>query len=415
MIDDLAGVTVEFGFGVDAVGGDYFVLNDPDKGELDNAVYLLAPDTVFVDVTTSVRSIDIQRGWERELDECRTGSATIVLNDNDRTFDPAYSGSPWYGQITPMRRVRIMSAGDELFAGWVDDWSVTYERGDNLSRVVAMCVDEFAILANQELTEIAAAHAGDLSGARVTRVLDRAEVSFPATRSIDTGNATFGATTFGDNALAYLQSCARAEAGYLYVSADGTLMFRDRLTTLNEMSGVTFSDDPAAGIPYLDVTLRSAADLLYTRVTGSSETTSTEMIATADAATTDEYRIRTLALGSLFLSDDSQTQDIVDYYLERFSAPEVRFQSATFNMAALTSAQIHDIVTLDLTDVVTVERSPMNVGSAIERVSMVTGIAHRIGPGKWTTELAFANVDTRAFLTLDDSSFGVLDTNRVAF
>jgi hypothetical protein len=419
--DSLAGVTVELGFGVDAVGGDFFVLDDPVKGLLDdgaglyNTVYELAPATVFVDVTEHVRSITTDRGRERELDEYATGKATVVFKDNDRTFDPAYSGSPYFGEIVPMKRIAVIKSGAPLFTGWVDDWSVTYEPGDSLSWVTAECVDAFAILANQELREIAPNLSGELSGERIVTVLDRPEINFPAARSIDDGNSTLGDTTLGANALAYLQACARAEAGYLFVDAAGVLTFRNRLATLNVPADVTFSDDRTAGIPYRNVSQRSAADLLYTRVTATSETTDNEVEAEADAADTDDYLIRTLALGTLFTIDDDETQGIVDYYLERFKAPELRFQTAEVNVAALDAGQVAAVATLELTDVVSVERSPLGIGDTISRLSLVDGISHRIGHGSWVVELSFSNADTRSFLMLDDAVFGVLDANRLAF
>lgn len=414
MITDLASVTVEIGFTVDAVGGAFFVLNDPVRGELNNTTYLLAPDTVFVDVSSHVSAIAIDRGRERELDEYQTGTATVVLNDNDRTFDPSYDASPYVGEIEPMKRIAIRWQDVELFTGWIDDWLITYEPGDNLSRVTVECVDEFGVLANQELDEIAPAFSGDLTGERIRRVLDRAEVAFPATRNIDDGNSTLGATTLGGNALGYLQAVARAEAGFLFVAADGTLMFRNRTAVLNVASDVLFSDDPEAGIPYLTITQRSAADLLYTRVTGESETTGNPL-ESVDAAAADEYRVRTLGLGTLFTIDDVQTQNLMDYHLERFSTPEIRFQSARVNLAALSTEQVETVVMLDLTDLVHVERAPLNVGSTIERLSIVDGITHRIAHGGWIVDLAFANADTRAFLTLDDPVFGVLGANRLAF
>lgn len=412
MITDLAGIAVEVGFGVNAVGGDFFVLNDPVKGELNNTTYLLAPDDVFV--TIPAKAITIKRGRQRELDEYQTGTATVVFNDNDRTLDPSYSGSPYFGEIVPMRRIVIRWYDVVLFTGWVDDWSVTYDRGNVMSRVTADCVDGFAILANQQLDEIAPAFSGDLSGERISRVLDLAEVDYPASRAIDDGLTTLGATTLGDNALAYLQACARAEAGFLFVAADGTLTFRNRTSTLNIEPDVTFSDDRTAGIPYRDITQRSTADLLFTRVTGTSETTANEVMAVDDDAVS-QYFVRNLPLGTLFTIDDTETQNLVDYYLSRFSEPEVRFQDATVAIAACTSDEVRAVVSLELIDVVSVERSPLNVGATIERVSVVDGVEHRIGHGTWTVTLSFANGDNRAFLTLNDAVFGVLGSNRLAF
>lgn len=356
--DIVAGVTVEIGFGVNAVGGALFVLNDPVKGALDNTTYLLAGDSVFVDVTRHVAAISISRGRAREIDEYGTGSAVVVFNDDDRTFDPAHTGSPYAGEIVPMKRIAVKWQGDGLFTGWVIDWSVEYMPGDNLSRVSALCVDGFGILANQELDQITEDHSGDLAGARISRVLDRDEVDYPASRSIDTGNATLGATSLGGNALSYLQACARAEAGYLFVAADGTLTFRNRLATLNTPADAVFSDDPAAGIPYLQVSQRSASDLLFNRVTGESSTTGTSLSA-VDTSAPDRFFVRTLALGSLFNSTDAETQNLLDYHLKRFAEPEARFHTATVNAGSLSATQAGQVAVLDLTDVVTVKRLPL--------------------------------------------------------
>jgi hypothetical protein len=52
-------------------------------------------------------------------------------------------------------------------------------------------------------------------------------------------------------------------------------------------------------------------------------------------------------------------------------------------------------------------------------LSILDGVSHRIAHTSnsvyWTIDLSFANADTRAFLTLDDDVFGVLDANRLAF
>lgn len=413
--DTIADVTVRIGFGVDAVGGLYFVLDDPVKGLLDSAIYLLAPDTVFTNVADHVAAIEIVRGRDREIDEYSTGTATIVFNDDDRTFDPAYSGSPYAGELVPMKRVLIAWRNISLFEGWADDWAVTYDQSDKVSRVVLECVDCLGILANQELDEIASSFSGDLAGERISRVLDRSEIMFPADRAIDDGNSILGATTLGGNALAYVQACTRAEAGYLFAAADGTLTFRNRTATLNIAgSGITLSDDPATGIVYEEILQRSSADLLYTRVTGQSETTANPLSATNTPAA-NEFLIRTLALGTLFTNSDVQTQNLINYFLNRFSDVELRFQSAKFNAAALTDDEWMSLVDLELTDLVTVERSPLDVGSAIERFSMIDGIQHRMTPGSWTAEFNFANATTRTFFMLDHATFGVLDSNRLAF
>lgn len=48
----------------------------------------------WTDVTEYVQGVSIQRGRSNELDDFSTGSATIVLENNDRRFDPEYAAGP---------------------------------------------------------------------------------------------------------------------------------------------------------------------------------------------------------------------------------------------------------------------------------------------------------------------------------
>lgn len=414
-IDD---ITVEFAFGLDAVGGDYLVLDDPIKGELGNSSYPLAPDTVWVDagpVGEGIAAVAISRGREREIDEYTTGTATVLMYDNDREWDPANSAATYYGELEPMRKIRIRYGNTPLFVGWVDDWQIAYRPGDNLAEITVPCVDSFALLANEDLDEISAAHTGDMSGERVDRVLDLAEVAFGAGRSIDTGLSTFGNTTLGENALAYLQRCARAEAGYLFVDRAGVLQFKDRHTTLNRPSGADLVDGHSAtsGIPYVTLGQSSARDLLFNRVTGKSETTDTDQEAN-DTASQDAYNISTLPLGTLLNLADGEVEDLLDWHLQRLSQPELRFTDVTLNVGALSQANLELLLGLELTDVVTVYRTPLGAGSEISRTSIVDRIDHTITPGEWHMSLGVSNADTRSYFVLDDPVLGVLGANRLA-
>ena len=79
---------VEIAFDLSAAGnGDFFTLNDPIKGELDNTIYPLAGD-ILTDVTTDVRGLSIRRGRSRELDKYQAGSLDVTLDNRDRDYDP---------------------------------------------------------------------------------------------------------------------------------------------------------------------------------------------------------------------------------------------------------------------------------------------------------------------------------------
>lgn len=66
-------------------------------------------EPVWADITSFVRSVSISRGKDELLDGFSAGSASIELNNQDRTFDPLYTSSPYAGEIVPRREVRVFS------------------------------------------------------------------------------------------------------------------------------------------------------------------------------------------------------------------------------------------------------------------------------------------------------------------
>lgn len=104
---------------------------------------------VWTDVTEWVRSVQTKRGRNSELDEFSTGTASIVLSNADRRFDPEYSSSPYFGAVTPGRPVRIRAAysstSKNLFFGWIDEWPTDYNYSFD-SVVTVQASDAFKVL-----------------------------------------------------------------------------------------------------------------------------------------------------------------------------------------------------------------------------------------------------------------------------
>ena len=167
---------VEIGFDLTDTGtGPFFRLDDPIQGVLDNTEFVLG-GTLFYDVTELVTSIAIRRGKNRELDQYDQGLANVVFNNNQRTFDPEYTLSPYAGQIIPKRQIRISSDGVLQFFGLVDDWNLSYEpNGDSIA--AAACSDATAAFANQTL--FTRTNTVQKSGERVNEILSLPEIDWP--------------------------------------------------------------------------------------------------------------------------------------------------------------------------------------------------------------------------------------------
>jgi len=368
-----------------------------------------------VDISEYAQNLTINRGRSDEFSAFRAGSAGVALVNNDRRFDPINEASPYWDAtenksgVTPRRKLTVTSGSTTLFTGQLTDIDVDYDY--NLSTVTFQAADEFALLAT---TAIAAdvTPTSQLSGARVTAILDRAEVNYPAaTRSIDAGTATLGTQVIAanTNALAYLQTVAATEQGLFFAAADGTLTFTDRLTTQFATSVATFTD-AGAGIPYRTITTRYGQEFTYNRVQVTREGGTPQ--AADDAASQAEYGVSTLALDNLLFADDAQSATLADTLVELYAYPEYRFTDLTIALHALSDANRNLVNGIEIGDIVTVERT-FATGSpaSVSQQYAIDGIQHRIGVNTHDVVLRLATAQIVYQFVLDDATYGTLDTD----
>lgn len=115
---------VELGFDLSfSANPNLFTLDDATKGQLDGSYGL--GGLQFIDVTSRVKTISIQRGRSNLFSTFPAGQASIELNNHDRAFDPLYAESPYAGNIIPRRQIRVTSGGIVQFTGWIDDWNLS--------------------------------------------------------------------------------------------------------------------------------------------------------------------------------------------------------------------------------------------------------------------------------------------------
>lgn len=203
---------------------------------------------VWQDVAESVRSVTYKRGRQQKQNQIEAGEGTLVLDDRDAAFNPDNTQSPYYPHIdalVPVRAYRVVSGTPRmLFRHLVESWPRTSRTGDVYAERTLKTVDGFETLNAAGLG--GQSFAEELTGTRVNNVLDF--VGWPADkRNIDVGRHTEPAVDFADDdetkALKHLQDVATDENGYLFVDAEGTLVFIGRGIAA-PASSATFSDDP---------------------------------------------------------------------------------------------------------------------------------------------------------------------------
>jgi hypothetical protein len=397
--------TVRIAFDLSLAGaGNFFTLDDTTKGELDNATFLLAGE-VFEDVSDDVRSVSVRRGRSRELTAFTAGQASVVLDNRARLYDPTAGTavSPYAPSILPRKALSIEVGGQALFTGIVEDWDLQFSL-DGDATTTAKGTDGFTLLAGETIT--AGTATPQASGARVSAILT--DVSWPiGKRRIDTGVASLGADVIADNttALSYLQTIDVSEGGALFIAKDGSVEFLER--TASQATPVMSFTDDGTGVPFSDISLEFGTESLFTQVTV--EYVGGTAIATAGSTVLGNYGLIELNIKTL-LADSDEADDIADFYLFRYSEPQVRIDQLEVRMNGLSAAQQLQVLDLELGDPVDIVFTPQGVGSPIERVVVVDQIEHNITPADHNVRINFSQTLTGFTLDLDR-----LDEGRLGF
>lgn len=401
--------TVQIGFDLVGANANLLTLDDPVKGKLNTPAYPLGGQ-IFYDVTDKVKSIAVRRGKNRQLDEFDAGLANVVFDNNDRTFDPEYVNSPYYGQIIPKRAIRIFSGGNPVFQGVIDDWNLNYDPG-GFSEAAAASSDAFTLFNTQTLP--AGTATAQKSGQRVGAILDLPDVNWSTQdRSIETGLTNLGADVFVEdtNVLEYLRTVAKSEPGNLFIGKNGHVIFTDRDTSATS-GGVTLADD-GTGIPYQGMKVVYGSELLYNEIVIGSLAAGT--VLAQDTASIAQYGVLNLTQTGLLMSDPSYVENLALYYAQKYSQPEYRFESVEIVLDELSDADQQKILGLEISDFVTIKFTPNGIAPAIEKIAEIIRIDNDITPQAHVVSLGFATLDY-FLLVLDDPEFGKLDRGALAF
>ncbi len=400
---------VQIGFDLVGANANLLTLDNLVKGKLNDPAYPLGGQ-IFYDVTDKVKSIATRRGKNRQLDEFDGGLANVVFDNNDRTFDPEYVNSPYYGQIIPKRAIRIFSGGQPRFQGVIDDWNLNYDPG-GFSEAQAAASDAFTLFNTQTLP--AGTATAQKAGSRVNAILDLPDVNWSSQdRTIDTGLTTLGADVFVEdtNVLEYLRTVARSEPGNLFIGKNGHVVFTDRNTA--PTAGEVVLADDGTGIPYQGMKVVYGSELLYNEIVIGSDLAGT--VVAQDTASIAEYGVLNLTQTGLLMSDPTYVQNLAIYYASKYSQPEYRFESVDIVIDELTDAQQQAILGLEIADFVTIKFTPNGISPAIEKIAEVIRIDDDITPESHVVSLGFATLDY-FLLVLDDPEFHKLDRGALAF
>lgn len=421
-------------------------------------------DGAPVDVSGYVTSVSLRRGRSRELDTFTSGACTVVLNNEDRRFDPLFTDGPYFGKIRPRLRVTVVADLISLFDGFVEDWNFNYSQG-NRSVAEIVCIDGLALLSQTALTSFT--NTQDTPGARIQTVLGRPEVSYAGAVSLTPGYNVMQADTVSDNTntLSYLQKVADTDVGRLFVDGAGVLRYRDRndgvvqeprvvfaevnsdyVDAVGLLSGATLWLDPyppeplrtdddavaqtvlqdatlwfdAAGdpdyippvMPFHGIEVEFGSEFLFNRIQVSREGGSTITVSAVDSQAT--YGVRTLSRDGYLFLEDTETTAFAEYLITLYAEPNVRIASHNIDVNGLSDLHKRYVFRLEIGDVVRTVWTPNDTGNVIDRDSIIEGVEHTITPSSHRVRLQLTPFSRAGFI-LDDPDRGLLDTSEVTY
>lgn len=415
----------EVAFSSVAGGLGYLVLDDATLGKLDTG--RLGAE-VYADVATWFQGGSVKRGVSRFdgiYGRAEAGTMQIVLDNNDRRFDPTNLAGPYVAagatQVKAGRAIRLRaiwaSVTYDLFRGFVDEPRLTYvKRGPATTTLTA--TDGTAAVANYDQNGGATVGAGEDTGARINRVLDN--LGWPAVeRNIAVGRTTVQGTDLSANAWAEIVLTSDTELGEVYFEADGRLTFRNRhalsTDTRSNTSQAVFGDaDDGVELGFTDVEL--VADLNQTRNVIRAGRVGGVQQTVEDASSIAEYRRRTWQRTDLLHQTDAEVADYAAYVLSLLKNNELRVSTLTVDPLADPARLFPHVLGRKLGDRVTVRFTPPGGGARITRDVFIRGIDHAIGVDTWKTTFAFQDATNKfQFFVLDHATLGVLDDDALAY
>jgi hypothetical protein len=392
--------------------GTPFMLDDAFYGVLDTAGRGTLGGVTFVDLTSLVENVNINRGRSRQLDQFNAGTATIAFDNASQVLNPSNTSSPYYPFVLPRCPVQILANGIPIYTGLITDWNLDYDIS-NQDMMYASCSDNFTVLANQSLNAVATTV--QATGTRINTVLDLPEINYQGARSIDTGSSTLGAFAISQdtNCLNYLQLVNTSEQGYLFMSANGTLTFKGRSSVLNPVAGATFNTN-GTGLRYQSLINQFGDELLYNYIVTQSPAGAKQE--TSDSASIALYQAQQYSLTDLLNSTTTEVAGLGNYLLGKYKNPVLRFTGLSTEMSALSATDQNIVLNLDMTSICTVVKNFVVGTPATETQTLiVSGISHNITPGSHIVSYTFESTDGNQYLTLNDAIFGTLDNNLLSF
>ena len=407
-------VSLDFSTGA-TFGNPTFIIGDSVNGIL--GVSRLSDSTtpaLVIDLTDSTKSINIKRGRNILRDQYEAGNAVIRVYDPNGRFNPQNTSSDLYGQLTPLRKMRISATYNNvnyyLFSGYTTTYAYSYDQAENMSYVDITAVDGFRLFNLANVTTITGQVAGQDTGTRIAKILDT--VSFPnSMRSLDTGNSLVQAdqgTT--RTSLQAIYNCEFSEQGAFYMRADGNAVFKNRANTIASAGGTPIQFNQTGGIPYKNLKFSFDDKLIINQATITRTGGSAQYA--QDAGSVATYFPHSVNYSDLVVQTDAEAMNIARIYVATRSTTTIRIDEMTVDLLD-TSVPTATILGIDYFQNVNISNiQPDN--SVITKNLQVQGVNWDITPNRMLATFTTLEPITDGFI-IGNSTYGVLGDDILSY
>jgi hypothetical protein len=395
-----------------------FVIGDSNNGII--GTNTIASDTnnnLVVDVSSQTVSASVSAGYNLLQQTFQAGQATFKVIDQNGDFNPANTNSPYYGYLTPLRKIRFSATyngtGYFLFSGYITSYNYTYPKDQELGYVTLTCVDAFRLLNLAGITAVSGATAGQTAGTRIGKILDA--VSFPASlRSLEAGDTTLQADpSTTRTALAAIQNAEFSEQGAFYFDGGGNAVFKSRASVQAAAGDIpTFFSNDGTGIAYFNLNPVFDDKLIINQATvkrlgGTAQTYS-------NAASVSKYFPHSVNYDNVLVQTDAQALNIATAYVATRAETTLRIDAITLDLTTPNySAGIQAALDFDYFTNVRVKNVGQD-GSTIDKTLQVVGVSHDVTPNSWKTTFTLSEPLVDAFI-LDSDLYGIIGTSAFSY
>ena len=410
-----ATINVSLNFSSGATFGNPFTIGDPVNGIL--GVGILSDQTapaLVVDLTDITRHITIRRGRNVTRDTYEAGDAVVRVYDNTGAFNPQNVSSPYYGKLTPLRKLRISAtyAGTTyyLFSGYTTDYTYSYDQAEQIGYVDISATDAFRLFNLAAVTTITGQSSGQDTGTRIKKILDT--VDFPnSMRSIDTGNSYCQADPASSRtSLAAIQNVETSEQGAFYISPEGNAIFKNRYNTIASAGETPIAFNQTGDIPYKNLVFAFDDKLIVnqanvTRIGGTTQTN-------VDLDSVATYFPHSITYSDLVVDTDAEAMNIAQIYVATRSTTTIRIDAMTIDLLD-TAVPTGTILGMDYFTNVEISNIQPD-GSTITKELQVQGVSWDITPNRWLGTFTTLEPITDGFI-IGNSTYGVLGDDILSY